>query len=402
MQSSMNDVTAAKIIFKIFAIASLACYFYSLVTGFYSGDYLFQEVTLNVYTLSLNLLLNLLPYWILWKVYIRFKKNQSQKIKPFRITNIIGLITVILFLYTVLVTSIYGVGKMEADVYNAPSGIKVFIQIMNRISFLYVVLFFILVNRNFIMDLLAIGMVLIISYLTAGSGSILYLMFVFLIKYMSILKPLYKRFKYVIIISCFLIPSIVGQIYNLRDKLRDSESKELSTFDLMFGKLAGRLSSFPNSAVIIQEPIYFIISASSLDNFYFQIQSWKALFGGDYREKKPEYLMKGVFNDGDNGDSNSAFMSSTPGNMIISFLKSPINLIATIFTVILFVYLIFKMASHLNARYDIEYALVLVIYPITSGVASEYIQIITTLIFLLIINKLSKLFFVYNRDVSGV
>ncbi|MGC5209644.1 hypothetical protein, partial [Escherichia coli] len=69
---------------------------------------------------------------------------------------------------------------MEADVYNAPSGIKVFIQIMNRISFLYVVLFFILVNRNFIMDLLAIGMVLIISYLTAGSGSILYLMFVFL------------------------------------------------------------------------------------------------------------------------------------------------------------------------------------------------------------------------------
>ncbi|WP_421020002.1 hypothetical protein, partial [Klebsiella pneumoniae] len=61
---------------------------------------------------------------------------------------------------------------MEADVYNAPSGIKVFIQIMNRISFLYVVLFFILVNRNFIMDLLAIGMVLIISYLTAGSGSI--------------------------------------------------------------------------------------------------------------------------------------------------------------------------------------------------------------------------------------
>jgi hypothetical protein len=397
MNSNDNSTKEAFSIVRIFVISIFACYLYSIFTKKYSGDYLFQEVTLNNLFLTIILFLNLIPYFILWFVYKKFKK--SQPILQIKISfELMLALTILLFIYTFIVINIYGVGKMEADVYESPSYIKPFIQIMNRINFVYVVLFFILLSKSFIYDVLGIVMILVISYLTAGMGSILYIIFIVLIKYYSYLLFFYKKNKALIILIILLSPFAVSQLYNLRDQLRNSETKETTTTDLIFGKLAGRLSSFSNSAVIIQEPLYFVIATSSLDNFYYQKQAWRALVGGDYREQKPEYLMKGVFNDGINGDINSAFMTSTPGNLILAFFKSPLNCVLNILNIFSFIYLIFKLGSFLKTKYSLEFSLVLVIYPITSGVSSEYVIIITTLIFLFFFNAFFHLLFFTNTN----
>jgi hypothetical protein len=386
MTTGNLDNQRAKAIFKIFILSSIACYCYSLFTGKYGGDYLFFDVTLSFFLLTLNLILNLIPYYVLWRFYLKFNKSNDGRVGIVISPQVIYMITFLLFAYTVFVTTVYGVGKMEADVYDAPNGIKFIIQIMNRISFLYVVLFAMLANKSVLYDVLAIIMILIVSYFTAGMGSLMYVLFVLIIKYYSNINKFYKKYKAVIIIGLLFSPFILNQLYIFRDKLRNHETKEITTFDLLFGKLAGRLSSFPNSAVIIQEPLYFVLASSSLESFYYQTQAWRALVGGDYRELKPEYLMKGVLNDGYSGDINSAFMTSTPGNLIIAFIKSPLNFLLNILTILFFIYVIFKITSFFKTRYSLEFALLLIIYPITSGVASEYIIIITTIIFLFFIN----------------
>lgn len=386
MTTGNFDNQRAKAIFKIFIFSSIACYCYSLFTGKYGGDYFSHDVTLSFFLLTLNLILNLIPYYVIWSFYLKFKKSNDRGLGIVISPQVIIIITYILFAYTIFVTTVYAVGKMEADVYDAPNGIKFIIQIMNRISFIYVVLFAMLANKSVLYDVLAIIMILIVSYFTAGLGSLLYVFFVLIIKYYSNINNFFRKYKAVIIICLLFSPVIVNQLFILRDKLRNNETKEITTFDLVFGKLAGRLSSFPNSAVIIQEPLYFVLASSSLDRFYYQTQAWRALVGGDYREQKPEYLMKGVFNDGDSGDINSAFMTSTPGNLIIAFIKSPYNCLLNIVTILFFTYAIFKISSFLKTRYSLEFGLLLIIYPITSGVASEYIVIITTIIFLALIN----------------
>ncbi len=380
-----SEIRQAKIILKIFIFSSIASFLYSLVTNKYGGDYLFQDVTLNFYFLTFNLILNLIPYFILWKFYLKFKKSNNKYSLPIS-QKFIFTVSLFLFFYTILVVVLFGVGKMEADVYDAPQGIKFIIQIMNRVNFVYMVLFFILISKNLIYDLFGVFMILIVSYFTAGLGSLLYVIFVFIIKYYTTIKQYYKKNKLIIMFFLVFSPYFVNQLFILRDSLRNSETKEITTIDLVFGKLAGRLSSYPNSAVIIQEPLYFFVAAASLDNYYYQIQAWKAFAGGDYRDKKPEFIMKGVYTDGKMGDINSAFMTSTPGNLIISFFRSPLSCFFNILTIFLFFYIIFRLMSFFKFEYAADFAFILIIYPVTSGVSSEYIGVITTLLFLLFIN----------------
>lgn len=394
------DNQRAKAIFKIFIFSSIACYCYSLFKGKYGGDYLFQDVSLSFFALTLNLILNLIPYYVLWRFYLKFKNTKNKSLNIALAPQVINIITYVLFAYTIFVTTAYGVGKMEADVYDAPNGIKFIIQIMNRISFMYVVLFAMLANKSVLYDVVAIIMILTVSYFTAGMGSLLYVFFVLLIKYYQNIVNFYKKYKVIIVLILFFSPFIINQLFILRDKLRNSETKEITTIDLVFGKLAGRLSSFPNSAIIIQEPLYFVLASSSLDKFYYQTQAWRALVGGDYREQKPEYLMKGVFNDGDSGDINSAFMTSTPGNLIISFIKSPFNFFLNVINILFFIYIVFKLTSFIKTKYAFEFALILIIYPITSGVASEYIIIITTITFLFMINLFCYILLLTNKKLA--
>jgi hypothetical protein len=380
------DIKGAKLVLKLFLISSILSYLYSLFTHQYGGDFLYEDVTISFIMLTLALIINLIPYYVLWVCYLNFKNSSEGFFKIKVSVDLIQIITYLFFAYTILVTILFGVGKMEADIYDAPSGVKFLIQIMNRISFLYVALFSILISKGVFYDVLAVLMILIVGYLISGLGSLLYVFCVFIVKYYSYLLIFYKRFKFIIVVILILFPVIINNLYEFRDTLRNSESKEISSIDLVFGKLAGRLSSFPNTAVIIQEPISLILVTISLEDYYYQKQAWRALVGGDYREQKPEYLMKGIFRNGDNGDVNSSFMTSTSGNLIISFIKSPLIFLLNIINVFLFIYIIFKILCWLKFEKSAEYAFIMTIYPVTSGVASEYVLIITTVLFLFLIN----------------
>jgi hypothetical protein len=384
MSLNKFEIKSAKAIILIFVFSSISSFFYSIFSGHYGGDYLFEDVTISYLALLFNLFMNLIPYFILFKFYLHFKKRNVDRKKFKTSPNFFILLTFFFYLYTLFIVLLYGVGKMEADIYDAPGGIKFVIQIFNRVSFFYIAFFTMILNKKIKIDLFLIFLILSISFLTSGLGAIIYIIFICIVKYYNYISFFLKKHIIIVAFSIFFLPFFVNQLFIIRDNLRHSESKELSTSDLIFGKLAGRLSSFPNSAIILQEPLYFLLISPNIDNYYYQIQAWKALVGGDYRDKKLEYYMKGVFLDNMNVDINSTFMSSTPGNLLFSLIKSPFNFFLNILNILFFLYLIFKVSSMFKIQYSAEYALILSVYPITSGVSSEYVLIITSLFFLLI------------------
>ncbi len=376
-------MNSASFFYKFFLTVTVLSFIYSLF-GEYNGDYLGVPVTLNFTLLFINLILAILPYFLFWRLYLNQKKNAKATVK-YVSRNLIFCLILILFIYNLFAIIIYGVGVAEAPVYTAPFYIKPLIQILNRISFGYFIFYFILINDSFILNFISVLMLITLNYLSHGLGSIFFLGFIYIIKYQDRLVYIIKKNYIILIFLLLTTPFLLTVLFSVRDQLRGNESKELTLNEFFFGRFVGRLSSFSNSAIILQEPGYFLlVSNTELDRFYYQIQIFKGLFGGDYREKKPELYMKGVYDTV--VDPNSAFMTSTQGNAMISFLRSPLNMLLNLFTLFIMVYLIFRLSFFLNFKNCHEYAFLLAIYPITSGVPTEFITIITTFVFIIFTN----------------
>jgi hypothetical protein len=384
------DLRPALFINRFFVIATIISFIYSLFGG-YNGDFLGIDVSLSFMMLFFNLILTLIPYFVFWKIYVFFKKKKNTTVFASRQVNILFVILCVLFVYNFFAVVIYSVGVAEAPVYDAPIYIKPIIQIMNRVNFGYFALYYILISKRFHLELIAILMLLIMSYLYHGMGVFLFIMFVYSIKYYDKLVYKIKKNIFIFLISICLSPIFITSVYSLRDELRGTVPNELSFSEFIFGKFIGRLSSFSNSAMILQEPAYFYVMANTeLDKFYYQIQTFKGLFGGDYKEKKPELYMKGIF--GNAIDVNSAFMTGTQGNAMISFLISPFHTLLNMFTLFIMVFFIFKLSTFFHFEYSYELAFLLAIYPITSGVPTEFVIIITTFIFIIFCNILISTF----------
>lgn len=369
-------------LFGLFALISMI---YALVTGTYNGDFIDKQVRLGSILLIVNLFLTVLPVWLLWIVYRFFKKREITRTIPIPLKFFEYFVFVLLIL-NLIVTIAFGVGKAASEFYEAPALVKPFIQILNRIDFVYISLLFILLSTDKTAIYRTALLIVAISILKASIGIFLFIFLVFGLKYYSEIKLYLRTNKKIILLLVFIIPFFIQSLYEIRDQIRadDKFKQEFTVPKFFFGKLTGRLSSFSNSAIILQEALYFTVKSKTLDDYYFQKQAIGGVLGAGFLpNERPEFIMIKILEGSPN--KRVAFMCGTHGNLMISALKSFRVLAMNSLTLILMVVLIFYLIRLLGFRFSTEFAVILLIYPLTSGVASEFSMVVFTSFFLVVI-----------------
>lgn len=370
---SDSQTNSAKFVLKLFLSFSLISFIYCLSTGSYNGDFLGTPVELPVELLIVNLGINILPYWILWRIFLYFEKREVKRKINVSIAKF-GYFISVIFLWHILVTIFFGVGIMGAESYNAPTLIKPFIQLMNRFNYVYGGLIFIAASgKKSRFQLFIVLLLLLLGYLRAGLGVTMYIILIYIIKYYDEIQLIIRKYLFMTILATFMFPVVVGFLFEIRDTLRNQEisDEDLTTVQLIFGKLVGRLSSYSNSAIILQEAPFFFLSAQQLDEFYFQKEAFAGVVSVKLMPKdRPESILYNLYAQNDN--NTISYMTGTQGNLIISLFKSPAIVVLNFITIVCFIFATFYLMSLLNFSNNGQLALILLLYVVTSGVSSEY------------------------------
>ncbi len=381
MKLIIDNTQKGKSLVYIFILSAIISFFYAIFTQSYNGDFLGIEVKITTIELIFNLFTSIIPFVLLFLVYLRFSKTNRFRKKIQIPMNFFFKFLVLIMFWNIIVTILYGVGIMGADAYTAPEGIKLIIQIMNRFNYLYGAFVFILcTNKGDKRDLMILLLLLVLAYFRAGLGSFMYIGMIMFIKYNFEVRNLYYRNKIKFIVCIISFPLLVSTLYSIRNNLRDKEEDYTNP---VTGKFFGRMSSFSDSAMILQESAYFSDSVKDLDFFYFQKQALGVFSVELIPKVRPEIMVFKLYY-GDLED-NVAYMAGTQGNLYISYLKSPILLIINMFSFYAYIIIIFKLFQRLKFEYNMELALILTLYVVMSGVSNEFAFIILSILVYIIL-----------------
>lgn len=393
MNNDLNSIKSSKHLYVFFIFTAFSSFLYALFKGRLNGDFLGVEVTLPFWILLLNLFFTILPFLFTWKIYLYFKKKK-QKYKVTIPTFFFGYFLVFIIVWNVIVTILYGVGVMAAPPYEAPVFIKPIIQIMNRFNYFYGVFIYVLLvpKRNKLQFLLVV-MLLILAYLRAGLGVFMYLGMLFYIKYFVEINRIIKKYKILVICIIFAFPVFVSTMYELRNVLRNQNDTEIGG-DLIFGVLMGRLSSFSDSAFILQEAPYFILNAQQLDPYYFQKQALGGVVSMNYMpDVRPESMLFKFYYE--SSEDNVTYMAGTQGNLYISIFHSIPTFLLNFGTIIFYIFSTFYLFRFLRFDYANELAFMLLLYVLMSGVSNEYafliFSIFVYLVLFLVVNFIKRI-----------
>lgn len=384
MQDNSNiEKKSVSIILIACGLFNVISFVYALRHGKYNGDYNNVSVELNFFALLLVLIFSTLPYFVLYRCYIHYKKkNIKTHIKLS--TDILLLSFFVLWLWNMGITIMYGVGKMAVDVYQAPPILTFIIQITNRLNITILAVWAIFKTKSSRNSLIIVILAFILSLARNSLGSGLLLLFVLYVKYAKKINAFIRQHFIVVYICLFLSPYIVSTLYKVRDERRgviyNEENYFVSSEQLICGKLIGRLSSFSNLCVIIQEPAYFIIGSRDMPLLYGIQQILSSVLGTKFApEIFPEKLMIKYVDD---NASNITFMAGVPGNLLLALFKSLTSFVINLMIYMFAILYLFRLSKYVNIQYSNEFALLLLIAPLTSGVISECVGVSISLLFL--------------------
>lgn len=376
----LEGYAAARACVILFVSSAFVSYVYVLITGTYNGDFYGVPEALGFFGQTGMLALALLPYAIGWHLYRYFKaKRPRQTIPiPHRRVTIVFFVVVIWFIVLVIK---YDVGVLGQALYDAPALIKPLIQISNRINPFYLGVLFILTHQGSRKVLwLGIALLIALGILRAGLGVFLYVSLALLIRNYQHIAHYVRHHRLQILVVALVFPTIVGQLYSFRGKLRDDGSAEIvmSATQIVAARLVGRLSSFSNGALVTQETAYFKSEVNRLDPFYFEEQAFGGVFGVAFiPQVTPERMLVNIYG-GDYFDV--SFMVGLPGNLYLALLISPLIFILNVVIVLLMSVAVFVLSRKLRTSMANEFALLLLLYPLTSGVGNEFSSLIAALL----------------------
>lgn len=385
------------VVYRFFLLLTVLSFLFCLFTQKLNGDFLGSDVTVSNWLLFLLCVASLLPLIFLWRVYRKFTRNTlSIYIKLHG--DYLYFFSIGLTLWNILITLLFGVGIMAAEIYSAPLIFKPFIQFSLRLNHVYVALLALFATKSKKRAVILIILLLCCGYLRAGLGVMFYIGFASIIKFWPWIRNFIKRFPIVVIISFFLLPIIVSSLYDFRSSIRNlgDSTKELSSIELLVGKLGGRMSSFSNLVIIAQEPVFFIVGSTDLNDHYFARQAINAIVPAFTFRKFPEVLplnLLGVQSD----ESLVSYMLSLPGNLAISAFKGWPSLLSALLTLLLCVYGSFYLYKLTLTPYSLECAFIILVYPSVSGVANEFSTIFFSHFLFLIITLVFNYFYGRNR-----
>ncbi|WP_195499329.1 oligosaccharide repeat unit polymerase [Alistipes timonensis] len=380
MYSCFKDVyyRHIKSVIIIYLLSVIVSYLYAVITDEYNGDFLRHDVTLSSFVLFLIFIFSAFPFFYLWKRYKYYKRHRNEGKIQVKVSYIEGvaifLVSIRIFIFSIFQT-------------DGPSGLGWIMTILETFNpFVFFCIYFIRSTsyNKFIIALLF----LIESYVRHSLNGVYSCGVLFLFCYYSHIKQFIKKHIVFSGLLLILFPVIISNLYTLRASLRDTglSYNEMTNSDIVAGVLAGRLSSYSNAAFLIEDFINTYIYSQDLPSLFFQsrIMDVYGVHIVPYSNLFPE---KYLYVRSQNGSSESqenltSYMVGTPGILILSFLKSPWVCLLNLLTLLLFIELSFYLLVPLNLPFVCELAVILLLYPLLSGVSVEFFYVITQLIML--------------------
>lgn len=404
MNSDTIDISKGKILLLLPLFYNTVNFLYCLYSGSYTGDYLGVHIEVSHLILLFNYICSFIPFVILWKIYIYYKKKNVNRHRSFYIkASFFKPFVYFIFFWQIIMSLLFGVGQLGDDAYDAPAYIKLFIQIFNRFPANWMGAFYIALygNKRF-SEFIKIALLIIIAGLVKKSiSSPIFVFYIFLVFYGDTFLLWIKKHILLTIISLALFPCLLGSVYTLRDYLRGNENQSvLSVNQLIFGKFFGRLSSFSDSSFIIQNLPYFAIQAAELDTYYYQRQILSGTLGMSFApDLTPE---KVLFNSLGDGNPNVSYMCGVSGNMILALLKSPFSFFMNVLSFVLLLILTFSLANRLNIPHILEIAFIFQMGPVMSGVANECAFVSFVFLLFIVLIVLSNNFLSLQKRTSSI
>jgi hypothetical protein len=373
-------------LFGGFAVAS---YGYCLVTGTYNGDFFGSEVTLSVAALTVVLGLALLPFAAAWRLF-RAVRTGPPGLEVQIPTVPFAIVVAALFAWNIYVTAAYGVAVMMQDVYTAPAAIRPFIQVTNRFNPMLIGMLFILATpRKARYDAPVAVAMLALSVLRASLGALLFLGIVLGYKYFE--RAVRTRRRLVTAAAIFLvgIPVTAGLLYGLRGSLREEVEQEVALADLVFAQLIGRLSSFSDTAYILQEPGEFAGAVAEMEATFYQRQILGSLVHSSFLPTTtPERILVAVRTGVELETVNH--MPGVPGSLALSWMRSRFVFVLNLATLVLLVAGILYAAHQFAHPALKDSGMLLLLYPLTSGVSYEFSNVLLVLVSVLTVAWLAR------------
>jgi hypothetical protein len=376
-----DSYKSARVILTINLIFCLLSYLNVLLAGEYNGDFQGKTPKLSYLLLFLNFIITLIPYFILFYIYKHYKNVRCQ----YYITvpnKIFGTVIFIILIFQIIVTILYGVGRMGREVYQAPLGIRFFIQIIDRFSAITgVALYIIISNKKSIKNIFFIILLIILSLLRYSLGIFMFLFFFSILLYYKKIVLLIKKKTIIVVMFIILAPIIYLSLYSYRDSLRQGQEvnyfnqKNTKIFQFIIGKLTGRLSSFSNSAIIIERKSQFKRLTQNFTQFQYFKESLRPIYGRflDLNSKDIKYANIMLESEGNHTRIYGA-MYGVQGALLIGFYQSTLVLFINIISILGMIIFVFKITTLF--RYDNikEFAFSSLCGCITSGVGGEFMS----------------------------
>lgn len=383
-----DGIDAARLCLWFYLSALFFSVAYVIVTGRFNGDFFGVTASLGAGALGLSVGFALAPYIIGFQIYVRFARTAARP--SIHVGNTaLGIVFFGLTTWFIYLTFVYGVGIVGKPPYEASEYLTPLIQITNRINPFYLGAFFIVGYRGRT-SVIILGIILLISLgiMRAGIGVFIYVFLALAIRNHDNFFVFFKKYFVLIILIILLLPIVIPKLYSLRSELRGQDDIEstFTTTEIITGRFAGRLSSFSNSSFIVQEHEKFRRDSYYLEPIYFQKQMLAPLIGNEIIPRiTPERLLINVHG-GDLIDA--SFMTGVPGNLAMSWFISPVVAALNSLTIVVLIFLSFYFSNKLAISYRNEVCFMLLLYPLTSGVSTEFSFLLVTLIFICIIFKI--------------
>jgi hypothetical protein len=317
------------------------------------------------------------------------KKRISIPVAGFR------LFLIFLLFFELLVTVLYGVGFMGRQRFPVPpGGLRFLIQVLNRFNYVMGVFIFIIVNdksgNKFNIFLLIL--VILISILRASLGILVFIVFFSFLLYKKRILRYFRKYFFLLLIILLLLPQIVYRLYGLRDILRNTSTltSMITPTDIIFGRLIGRLSSFSNSAYILENKRDMTTIISRFSLFQYPKETLDAFYNVEKKDKQSyRHIMLDSI-----GRYYSivgfSLMTSTQGVLLLSSFYSPLVFLINLVTVILIVNITFLLVSKLQNDKIMDMLFLYLCFPVLSGTASGYLSVFVYLLMYVI------LFLIFN------
>lgn len=364
-----------------FALAALLSWAHALLLGTYNGDFSGYPVALGSWTLAAVLLASLAPFALLAAL-----ARWLPIARPASPARLLPWLVVALLSMEAFFSWRYGVAVMDRPKYSAPPAISLLIQASNRINpYILLAYLALLPGRWFGPAGLGIAAGLLVGLLRRSLIDLPYLGLAIAARWWAARRPLRGRklamVMLVVLVVFALAPSVVGGLYRLRDTLRGAApaTPAPNGLALITGRLAGRFSSFSDTATVIEHGAN-AFRAAGLTTMYFPKQVLGGAFGAALLPAaNPEHILitlKGPT------DSLSSYMLGIPGQLYLGWQFSRAAFVVDVAVILATCLAVFALAPLTGVDKPREFALICLAFPMLSGVGGELATTLTTVFFL--------------------